>query len=41
MRSTTYSEKVGIHTLQLLGAIDKFVMRAEFAEKSRRIDQAH
>jgi len=31
----------GIRTLQLLGAVDKFVMPAEFAEKSRRIDQAH
>jgi hypothetical protein len=41
IRTTTYTERVGIHTLQLLGAVDKFIMHAEFVEKSRRIDQAH
>jgi hypothetical protein len=34
-----HAHREGIHTLRLLGTVDKFVMRAEFAEKSRRIDQ--
>ena len=41
MRATKHTHTEGIHTLQLFGAMDKFVMRAEFAEKSQRIDQTH